>query len=290
MITASSGGVRASPVNLVVGTAAVGRIALAASPMSVPFDGGNSTITAVVTDAAGNPLNAMPVAFTTTTGNLTPSNAKTDTKGTVQTTLTTAASAVVTAVAGSFPDSPGGPSPASLTGSVTVPLTQPPIPAVSITASESPVARTPTTFTIGATPAPGTNTTIQNVSVDHGDGDRADLGAVSGTAIIAQHVYSNGGTYTAALEATDSAGATATASTVLAVGAMPPNCRLDPGRADGSGGWGSEGSDRDLHRDRPSHVVGHHELLCGTSTTAAIRKRQQGTRCCTCSSAPACIR
>ncbi len=221
VINASSGTVRASPVNLVVGTAAVGRVALTASPASVPFGGGTTAITAVVTDAAGNPLKAMPVAFTTTTGHLTPANAKTDTNGIVQTTLTTAASADVTAVAGSLPGTQGIP-PGSLTGSVTVALAPRPVPVVSIMASANPVAGAPTTFTIGATPAPGTTATIQDVSVTFGDGAQADLGAVSGAAIVAQHVYAVGGTYTVSMTATDSAGGTATASTVLVVQAMTP--------------------------------------------------------------------
>jgi PKD repeat protein len=89
-------------------------------------------------------------------------------------------------------------------------------------ASPNAVAGTPVTFTIGAMPAPGTNTTIQNVSVNFGDGERVDLGPVSGAAIVVQHVYAEGGTYTVTMTATDSAGATSTASTVLAVKAATP--------------------------------------------------------------------
>jgi PKD repeat protein len=222
VVSASSGSARALPLNLVVGTAAVGRVALTASPAAVPFSGGTSTITAVVTDAAGNPLKSMPVGFTTTTGNVTPANAKTDTNGIVQTALTTAAAATVTAVAGVSPVDTGGTPTSSITGSVTVGLAPRPVPVVSITASGSPVAGSPVTFTIGATPAPGTTSAIQSVLVTFGDGDRVNLGAVTGTAIAVQHVYAAGGTYTVTMTATDNAGGTATASTVIVVRAMAP--------------------------------------------------------------------
>src|SRR5262245_53890671 len=222
VISASSGGVLGSPVSLVVGTAAVGRVALTASPASVPFGGGSTTITAVVTDASGNPLKSMPVGFTTTAGNLTPANAKTDNNGMVQTTLTTTSSAVVTAVAGETPVSTGGPPSPTLTGSVTISLAARPAPIVSIVASPNPVAGSPVTFTIGATPAPGSNAVIRDVSVVFGDGDKTSLGAVSGGAISVQHVYNVGGTYTVSMTATDSAGGSSTASTVMAVRATAP--------------------------------------------------------------------
>ena len=90
-------------------------------------------------------------------------------------------------------------------------------PAVSVTASAKPVANTATTFTIGATPAPGTNATIQNVRVTFGDGSApVDLGAVSGTTTT-QHVYAVAGTYTVSATATDSGGRTSTAAVQVVV-------------------------------------------------------------------------
>jgi PKD repeat protein len=222
VIGASSGSVRATAVNVVVGAAAVGRVALTASPTAVPSGGGSSTVTAVVTDATGNPLSAMPVEFRTSAGTLTPANVKTDANGMVQTTLTTSATALVTAIAGLAPGTPASSTTASITGTVTVTLAPRPVPVVSIAASADAVAGSPVTFTIGATPAPGSNTTIRSVSVNFGDGTQAELGAASGTAIVAQHLYAVGGTYTVSMTATDSAGATATASTVLVVRATAP--------------------------------------------------------------------
>src|SRR5919197_4391158 len=58
-IVAISGGVSASGTNAVkiaIGTAAVGRVVLAANPTLVPANGGSSTITASVFDINGNAL------------------------------------------------------------------------------------------------------------------------------------------------------------------------------------------------------------------------------------------
>ena len=220
VVAANSGNTNANPVSMVVGTASIGRVAMTASPTAVPFGGGSSTVTAVVTDAAGNPLKAMPVGFTTSSGNLTPANAKTDTNGIVQTTLTTASAATVTAVPGATPDS--AVAAPSITGAVTVALAPRPVPVVSITASPNAMAGAAVTFTMAATPSPGSTATIQSVAVTFGDGGRAALGAVSGTAIVVQHVFAVGGTYTVTMTATDNSGATSTASTVLVVQATAP--------------------------------------------------------------------
>src|SRR5262245_55622923 len=190
-------------------TASPGRVSLTATPESVPFGGGSSTVTAVVTDASSNPLPFAPVAFSTSSGSVTPTNAKTDSNGKVQTTLTTASAAVVTAVAGASPVDTGAPSGPTVTNTLTVPMTGRPVPVASIAANGPAVAGTPITFTISATPAAGTNTTIRNVSVSFGDGGATDLGAVSGTDIAVQHVYATGGTYTVSMTATDSGGGTA---------------------------------------------------------------------------------
>ena len=75
---------------------------------------------------------------------------------------------------------------------------------------------TATTFTISAAPATGSNATILNVRVNFGDTSATvDLGAVSGTTTT-QHVFAAAGNFTVTATATDSAGATATVSTVVA--------------------------------------------------------------------------
>jgi PKD repeat protein len=93
------------------------------------------------------------------------------------------------------------------------------IPAVSIAASESPVAGRATTFKMSAVVAPGTSVSMQSVKVAFGDGASVDLGAVTGDAITASHVYASAGTYVASVTATDSGGGTATASTQVVVAA-----------------------------------------------------------------------
>jgi hypothetical protein len=56
---------------------------------------------------------------------------------------------------------------------------------------------------------------LQSVVVNYGDGASDDLGAVSGTVTV-PHIY-NEGTYTATVSATDVAGSSASASTVVIV-------------------------------------------------------------------------
>ncbi len=221
VVTATSGEVTGNPVTLELGISAIGRVAMTAAPASLPWTGGSTTVTATVTDAAGNPLPLMPVLFTATAGSITPANVKTDTKGVVQTTLSTTTAAVVTALAGTSPaDTPGGQG--SISGSVTVGLEPPPRPVVSILPSPNPQANTPVTFTIGVAPAAGSNTTIRSVTVDFGDGATADLGAANGPSLVAQHTYTAGGTYTASVTAIDSNGGTATASTPVVIGGVAP--------------------------------------------------------------------
>src|SRR5262245_26427332 len=200
-------------------TASPGRVSLTATPESVPFGGGSSTVTAVVTDASSNPLRFAPVAFSTSSGSITPANAKTDSNGKVQTTLTTTSAAVVTAVAGAAPADTGAPSGPTVTNSLTIPMTGRPVPVVSIAANGPALAGAAATFTVAVTPAAGSGTTIRNVSVSFGDGSTTDLGTATGTDIAVQHVYANGGTYSVSVTATDSGGGAAAASTSVAVGA-----------------------------------------------------------------------
>jgi hypothetical protein len=66
-IKAISGGAASDALELSVGTAAVDRIVVTASPNQIPA-GGTSTITARVTDSGGNPLTGVPVTFSTDVG------------------------------------------------------------------------------------------------------------------------------------------------------------------------------------------------------------------------------
>jgi hypothetical protein len=206
----------------------VARVQVTATPPTVPFGGGTSVIAAVAIDASNNPLVGIPVTFSTSTGgSIAPASVKTDPKGIAEATLSASQRVTVTAIAAAAPSDPGFGSVGTTQGSVVVASTPQPVPVVTVIAPPNAVAQTPVPFTIGAVPAPGSNTTITNVSVDFGDGSRANLGAASGPATSVQHVYTTGGSYTVSVTATDSGGGTATAATVIAVGfAQPSSVRI----------------------------------------------------------------
>jgi hypothetical protein len=219
VITASSGS--QGSVRIAIGAAAAARLSVNAAPPAVPFNGGTSTISATVVDATGKPLSSIPVSFTTTAGAVTPSAVKSDPNGIAQAVLTTSREASVTAVVGAAGTS--GSDANAARGSVSVALAPRPVPVVSIAASENPTMNQTTTFTISAAPAANGGGAIQNVSINFGDGSRPlDLGAASGTAIVAQHVYLSPGPFTVAVTATDVNGGAATVSTVIVVAAQAP--------------------------------------------------------------------
>jgi hypothetical protein len=189
----------------------------------VPFGGGTSVIAAVAIDASNNPLVGIPVTFSTSTGaTIAPATLKTDPKGLAEATLTANARVTVTATAAAAPSDPGFGAVGSTQGSVVVSALPQPVPVVTVVAPPNAAAGTPVPFTIGAVPAPGSNTTVTNVLVDFGDGGRVNLGA-GGPAITVQHLYATGGSYTVTVTATDSAGGTSTAATVIVVGFAPPS-------------------------------------------------------------------
>ena len=228
IVTASSGSVGGdNGLRIAIGVAAVSRVQVTATPPSVPFGGGTSVIAAVAIDANNNPLVGIPVTFSTSTGaTIAPANLKTDPKGIAEATLTANQRVTVTATAAAAPSDPGFGAVGTTQGSVIVTALPQPVPVVTIMAPPNAVAQTPVPFTIGAVPAPGSNTTITSVLVDFGDGSRVNLGA-GGPAITVQHVYTTGGSYTVTVTATDSGGGTGTAATVIAVGfAQPSTVRI----------------------------------------------------------------
>jgi Big-like domain-containing protein/PKD domain-containing protein len=224
VITASAGAALTSSVaapRIAVGAAAASHVAIVASPSTVPFSGGTSAISATVVDASGKPLASIPVTFSATAGALTIGAVKTDQDGNAKTTLTTTQASTVTAIVGAQGSVSGNPGigPSASTSVLVAPR---PVPSVSVTPGPNPTALTPTTFTISAVPAAGSGTSIQDVTVAFGDGSRVSLGAASGTAIVAQHVYQTAGTFTVNVTATDTGGASATASAVIVVTATAP--------------------------------------------------------------------
>lgn len=232
-ITAFSGGATTGAngaVKIAVGTAAVGRVIVNASPAAVPAVGGLSTITANVLDVNGNVLSATPVSFSTTSGTLSAAIVNTDANGLASTILSTSQAATVTASVGATaPPStttPGtGTTPAPPTssgqasGSVSVSIIA--APTLGITPpSTPPSVGLPASFTFVVTPAPQNGSTIRDVQVNWGDGQTQNLGAVSGSAVVS-HVYGSAGTYTISATVTDVAGNSTTVSTAVTVIPVP---------------------------------------------------------------------
>jgi hypothetical protein len=203
-ITAYSGGASGKIENLRVGTAAVERVTVTASPGTLPPTGGSTQLSARVEDVNGAPVVGVPVTFTATQGSFSANPTVTDANGTAVTTLTSSRESDVNA-------SVGGKSMATA-----LKITLSPRTGIGITPpSIAPTAGTPATFTINIA-ATTTGVLIQNVVVDFGDGDRRSLGAISQNTPVV-HTYAAEGTYTVRATATDVTGFTETVSTDVSV-------------------------------------------------------------------------
>ena len=206
-ITATSGGVggttttttgtttsssSSNTVKIAIGAAAVGRVGVTASPATVPAVGGASTITANVLDTNGSPLASVAVSFSTTAGSLSSALVNTDANGVATAILHTATQAVVTASVGAAAagggtgTGTGGSTSGTSSGTVTVGINA--APTLVITPPASPTAGLPASFTFAVTAAATNGTAIRDVTVSWGDGDTQDLGAVTGSAVVA-HTY-----------------------------------------------------------------------------------------------------
>jgi hypothetical protein len=240
-ITATSGGVGvtqstgtgttttttpANSVKIAIGTAAVGRVVVAANPTLIPASGGNSTITASVSDINGNALSFAQVAFSTTNGVIDPPLATTDSNGVATTTLRTSTTATVTASVGATAGTGGGgtggggtttPSPTGqASGTVTVNVATSPT-LVIAPPTTPPSAGLPATFTFTVT-VPATNgSAIKDLTVNWGDGSPTqDLGVVTSTS-TQTHVYRAAGNYVISAFLIDTIGNTVTQTTQITV-------------------------------------------------------------------------
>ena len=226
-ITAISGGVSASGANAIkiaIGTAGVGRVIVSASPTLVPALGGTTTITAVIIDINGNPLGAAPVSFSSTAGTLADAFVNADQNGVAQTTLRTSTSATVTASVGAQGATSGtgtGTTPATGTtagqasGTVTVGIASAPTLVITPPAT-TPSAGLPATFTFAVTAAGTNGSSVRDVTVNWGDGQTQDLGAITGSATVG-HVYRSSGSYSINASLTDSSGNVVNVSTFVTV-------------------------------------------------------------------------
>ena len=207
-ITAYSGGASGRIENLLVGSAAAERVTLSAQNLGP--NGGTTTVTARVENAAGTGLAGVPVTFSSTTGSLNPTTATTDAGGNATTSLTSTTQAVVTASAG------------SKTGTVTVGLGARLI--ASVTASpQATTVGTPITFTVTA----GANANVSSATIFFGDGGSRSLGSF-GTNTTVSYAYSSPGSYPVTVRASDATGTTQEANTSVTIGGLPITLTATP--------------------------------------------------------------
>jgi hypothetical protein len=240
-ITASSGGATSGAngsVRISVGTGAVGRINLNASPNPISAGGGATTITAGVVDINGNALAGAPVSFATSAGALTASLVNTDALGNAQTTLTTSVEATVTATVGvsagggtgggtggggtggGTGNGTGGSTSGQSTATTTVRVSAVPTVTVSPQGTTHTVG-SPVNFTVTVAAGQGSTAQIREVRIAFGDGDSANLGSAAGT-INVQHVYDSERTYAVTARATDTLGGVGEGGTVIVVQGQVP--------------------------------------------------------------------
>lgn len=185
-----------------IGAAAVERVAVTASPSSVPANGGTATISARVEDLSGNPLAGVPVTFTTTAGTLSAQSVLTNDSGFAATSLSTTTEASVTASSG------------GKTSAATVIKVR----SRSTIALVPPAAGTfvgaPAVFTV----RPGTTVAFKDVVIDFGDGESQQLGAISSDTPVT-HYFSEDGIFLVTVSGTDVDGGVAVAS--AGVGLIP---------------------------------------------------------------------
>ena len=218
-ITAYSGGASGRLENLKVGTAAVERVIVTATPQTLGPAGGTSTIEARVEDTTGQALAGVPVNFVADAGQLSQSTATTDSGGVARTTLTTTRETKVTAnVAGKTADA-------------TVKLN--PRTGVTITGPTNSVpAGTPASFNVSV----ASTANVRDVTVNFGDGTSQSLGALTGSTTV-PHTYSQSGTYPVTATAVEASGFTETVSTgVTILPGQPPSVIVTPSNSNPSVG------------------------------------------------------
>ena len=199
-----------SGVEIRIGAAgASGIISVTASPPAVSQSGGTVTISAIVFDAANNPLPGVQVQFTASNGVLSGTTALTDSAGIARTTLNTTQTSTVTAFAG------------SAKGEVQVVVSAAPI--VTIGAPDTGTVGTPVAITL--TPSGGSSTNssprqIAQVTVNFGDGTSQTLHNITGQVGLT-HTYRNAGGYTISAVASDVNGNTGISSKAVVINHAP---------------------------------------------------------------------
>jgi hypothetical protein len=205
-----SGNTSSGGVEVRIGAAAAGSIAVSASPNSVSQSGGTVTISALVLDSSNNPLPGVSVLFTSSNGSLSATTALSDSSGIARTQLTTTQTSTVTAIAG------------TAKGETQVTVSTAPTVTIEAPSPANPVAGMPVTFSVttssGNASAPRQ---IQTLDVSFGDGTSETRSNVTGSAAFT-HIYNRDGGYTITARAVDVGGNTGVASRGIIVARVQP--------------------------------------------------------------------
>lgn len=208
--TSGTGATATGGVELRIGAAAAGSLSVDATPPSVSQSGGTVTISALILDAANNPLPGVSVLFSASTGTLGATTALSDGNGIARTTLTTTQTSTVTAIAG------------AAKGDVQVTVST--APSVTIDAPTTALVGVPIAITITpAPPASGSPTPrqIATVVVDFGDGRQQTLTNITGSSGLT-HTYQSTGGFTISARTTDVNGDTGLSSRAIVVSRSLP--------------------------------------------------------------------
>jgi adhesin/invasin len=199
----------AGGIEVKIGAAAAGSVAISATPPSVSQSGGTVTISALVMDGNNNPLPGAGVLFSATNGTLSASTAVSDESGIARVTLTTQSTSTVTATVGG--------------SSAHVDVIVSTAPTITITAPDTAVAGTPVAVSITVTTGGSGNATprqVQLLDVNYGDGTHDTRSNVTGSVGLT-HTYTRQGGYTITATATDVSNNTGIASKGIVVSFAP---------------------------------------------------------------------
>jgi hypothetical protein len=194
-------------VEITIGAAAIETVTVRVNPATVSQNGGTVQVVATVAGASGRLLANIPVTFSATRGTLSSGTAVSDAAGEARVTLTTNSDTDVTATAGTKT-------------STAAKVTALQAPSVTLTcavgqAGNCAAVSNGDTVTFTASRA-ATSSAIASSTLDFGDGQSESLGQLSSPVSIA-HRYTQAGTYTARLTATDVNGETTTTTVVIRV-------------------------------------------------------------------------
>ncbi len=198
-ISAFSGGAKSDNLEILVGAAAAGAVSLRATQTTVPTIGGIATLIATVVDTGGNPLRNTPVTFSTTAGSLSQSTSISNDAGEASTDLTTNVDATVTAQVGSGT--------AAVKAELKISAKDLPVVTIAIVggaSANSTEVGIPTIFSLKQENT-ATSSAIRSVTLDFGDGNSRQLGALSGTTTVS-YQYNRTGFFNVTATATDALG------------------------------------------------------------------------------------